>query len=134
MGSGMGRCKYLSEPPPRQSRRSGQCQRGRAGAGCFDVQSAWYGRQMGGRMCQMGNMMRFPDMSCITQKVTDEKLSCGERIQWLKSMKKYLTNCRNTMTAMCGQISSEGQKVILCVDGIISDLERHRGKREHVAD
>merc|ERR1712087_781927 len=123
-------CKYLSEPPPRQSRRSGQY---RGGAGCFDLQSAWYGRQMGGRM--MGNMMRFPDMSCITQKVTDEKLSCGQRIEWLKSMKKYLTNCRNTMTAMCGQISSECQKVILCVDGIISDLERHRvhtGKREHV--
>merc|ERR1712087_88757 len=108
----------LSEPPPRRSQR-------RCGER-FDVQSAWYGRQMGGRL--MG--MRFPDMSCITHKVTDEKLSCGERIEWLKSMKKYLTNCKNTMTAMCGQISSEGQKVILCVDGIISDLERHRIHRE----
>lgn len=104
--------QFLSEPPPPTSARYQ-----------ISTHSSWYGFHSKQQRCLVP--MRLP-VEHITNKVTDKNLSPRERIEWLKSMIKYLTNCKNTMTQMCGQINSECQKVILCVEGIIQDLEQHQ--------
>eukprot|EP00483_Globobulimina_turgida_P011619 UN11641 len=67
----------------------------------------------------------FPmvSMERITDKIMDKSLSDRERIDSLKSIVKYLSNCQNTMNEMWGQIGSQCQNVIRCVEAIIQDLQ-----------